>query len=104
MFIYIDIYVEITFQAQNGATTALSAMSANQNLENFRVSVHVPIDQKFPLFCQPFPKCQANFGLYTYFLVPYSFSLPSFYSLSYKSFLSSASGSLRVKTVCFMKY
>lgn len=74
MFIYIDIYIEITFQAQNGGTSALGVTSANQHLENVCVPVHVPIDQKFTIFCQPFPKCQANFGLYTsLFLIHFLF-------------------------------
>ena len=96
--------IEITFQAQDGATPALGTKSANRNLGNFRVSVNAPLDQKCSISSQPMPKRQANSGLYISFflltpnkvdyVVPVDqiFSIFLFlvlYSLLYKSFLPS---------------
>ena len=45
---------------------------ADQNLDNFPVPLKALTVQKCSISSHPIPKCQANSGLYTYFLAPYS--------------------------------
>ena len=73
--------IEIYFYSQDEATSTWGAKSASQNSDNFHVPVNALPDQTHSMPRQPITKSHTNFGLYTYFLVPYS--------LSYKSFLPS---------------
>lgn len=59
---------------------------------NSRAPINAPLHQKHSVSGQPTPQSQANSGIYTYFLVPYSLSIfliLVLYSSSYKSFLPS---------------
>ena len=54
--------VEINFQTQDGAASALGVTSANQNLDNFHVPVNALRHLKCRISRQPTPNAKPNLG------------------------------------------